>query len=355
MIQCDILIVGGGLTGLALKYFLKDTPFSSILLEGRDRLGGRIKTMPSGSDNPPVEMGATWLGAKHTDLMALLKSLGIDVFPQKLGEAAIYEPISTSPFQLVTLPGDDQPSYRIKGGTASLIEALYARVPHDEIYTGCCIQRIDEKPTGLSVRCPGKVFEAKLVVSTLPPYLLHKTVSINPPLPESLTELMEQTHTWMGDSIKFGLVFDKPFWRDQKTSGTVFSNVGPVTEMYDHTDFEDDRYALKGFINGNFYTLSEAERRSRVLSQLRKYYGPIVDSNLAYYEKVWAYETFTYSEYEKPVFPHQNNGHSQYRKSWMNGKLLIAGSETAAEFPGYMEGAVRSAGWARDYILMASE
>ena len=41
--------------------------------------------------------------------------------------------------------------------------------------------------------------------------------------------------------------------------------------------------------------------------------------------------------------PHQNNGHPSLHDSYMNGKLLFSGTETATEFGGYMEGAVISA------------
>ena len=37
--------------------------------------------------------------------------------------------------------------------------------------------------------------------------------------------------------------------------------------------------------------------------------------------------------------------------SWQGGRLYIAGSETAGAFPGYMEGAGRSAEWVRDQLL----
>ncbi|MGA9237729.1 flavin monoamine oxidase family protein [Robiginitalea sp.] len=350
MKRCDILIIGGGLTGLMVKHLLRKTTFKSILIEGRERLGGRIYSTPSDAQNPPIEMGATWWGPKHTRLKALLKTLDIPVFPQQLGEQAIYEPISTSPFQLVTLPEEDQPSFRIGGGTSTLIRTLAATLPTAEIHLKTRATGIAERADGLRVECPEGDYHARLVISTLPPYLLAKTVNITPPLPTNLSELMEQTHTWMGESIKFGLVYDRPFWREARTSGTVFSNVGPVTEMYDHSDFEDNHFALKGFISSSFYTLSETERRTRVLRQLRGYYGDVVDTYRTYREKVWTRDPLTYAPYDKPVFPHQNNGNSHYQKTWLGGKLLIAGSETASLFPGYMEGAVQSAKWVAEFI-----
>ena len=47
--------------------------------------------------------------------------------------------------------------------------------------------------------------------------------------------------------------------------------------------------------------------------------------------------------YEKYVLPHQNNGHPVFQQSFLEHRLFVAGSETAASFPGYMDGAVRSA------------
>lgn len=350
MEKCDILIIGGGLTGLMVKHLLRETPFKTILIEGRERLGGRIFTTPPDAHTPPVEMGATWWGPKHTRLKALLKTLDIPVFPQQLGEKAIYEPMSTSPFQLVALPEGNEPSFRIGGGTSTLIRTLASTLPAEEIHLKRRATGIAETADGLRVECPNGDYHARLVISTLPPYLFAKTVNTTPDLPGNLSELMAQTHTWMGESIKFGLVYDRPFWREAHTSGTVFSNVGPVTELYDHSDFEDNHYALKGFINSSFYTLPETERRTRILSQLRTYYGEVVDTYRTYTEKVWALDSFTYAPYGQSVFPHQNNGNPRYQKAWLSGKLLIAGSETAPQYPGYMEGAVQSAEWAATFI-----
>jgi len=93
------------------------------LLEARDRIGGRIDTSYQ-KEGAGVEMGATWLGKKHAALNGLLQNLGLDIFPQQMGGTAIYEALSTSPPQLVTLPPNPAPSYRIKGGSTLLIKKL---------------------------------------------------------------------------------------------------------------------------------------------------------------------------------------------------------------------------------------
>ena len=341
-ISTDIAIIGAGLTGLSLNYLLRNKPLKVHLLEGRDRVGGRVHTLrPEGG--PPVEMGATWLGTQHTRLFSLLKSLDIEVFPQKLGNQAIYEWISTSPHQLVALPPNQEPSYRIKGGTANLIDALVGEIAPESLYLGEPVVRLTATPAGIEVRTHTRIFEARVVVSTLPPNLLLKNVAITPELPGELSGVMEKTHTWMGESIKFGLTFKEAFWRDPNSSGTVFSNVGPVTELYDHSSCTDDSYALKGFLNGTYASMTKDERQALVLTQLRKYYGNRLENHSGYHEAVWSKEPFTYTPYRAQVLPHQNNGHEIYRKPVLGGTLFIAGSETASAFPGYMEGAVRSA------------
>lgn len=342
MDRTDVVIIGGGLTGLTLQYLLRELPLKVVLLEGRKRLGGRILTHRA-TGNAPIEMGATWLGSQHTRLGLLLEELELETFPQKLGQKAFYEWISTSPPQLVDLPPNNAPSYRIRGGSDSLIEALARRLDPATRLLGEQVQAIRSVPAGLLVTSTGKTLETQVVVSTLPPNLFLQTVKVSPGLPGDLSGVMEKTHTWMGEAIKFGLSCHEPFWDKPASSGTVFSNVGPVSEMYDHSRYEGDAFALKGFLDGTYAPLGYGERKAMVMQQLRKYYGPRAGDFTAYFETVWAREPLTYAPYCEPVLPHQNNGHPAYRQPCLGGRLLLAGSETAPAFPGYMEGAVRSA------------
>lgn len=348
-IQADVLIIGGGLTGLSLAYFLKAQKLDVKILEARERLGGRIYTAYA-EEGAPIEMGATWLGKQHRFLLELLNELGLEIFEQALGERAIYEPISTSPPQVVSLPPNHDPSFRIKGGSSRLIEALAAKLSPEQIYTSQVVERIEEEAAGLKVVCKGQSFFAKKVVSTLPPRLFSAQIQCKPSLPESFKRIADETHTWMGESIKVGLRFDKAFWENEKSSATIFSSVGPIPEMYDHTDAEGAHHALKGFFNGSYYSVSKEERLEMVLGQLQKYYGKQIKSYSSYEELVWQQEAFTYAPYQNHVLPHQYNGHAVYKEAYMQGKLWIAGTETASAFPGYMEGAIRSARSIRDKL-----
>ncbi|MEM1357994.1 MAG: FAD-dependent oxidoreductase, partial [Bacteroidota bacterium] len=178
-INTDIAIIGSGLTGLTLAYRLRESGRSVALIEARDRIGGRIHTLEK-LDLPPMEMGATWLGRKHTALWKLLQELKVGIFEQGYSERAIYEPMSISPAQLVALPPNEDPSYRIQGGSSALIKALVDTLQTSQLYTGQRVQGITATETGAVVKTADTVYVANQVVSTLPPYLLVQSVTFSP-------------------------------------------------------------------------------------------------------------------------------------------------------------------------------
>lgn len=351
--KTDVIIIGGGLSGLALAYYLQKSNISYKIIEARNRIGGRINTLAL-DDCPPLEMGATWLGAKHKSLLGLLNELKLEIFIQELGEIAVYEPISTSPHQIVSLPPNNDPSFRIKGGTKSLVDALYSNLKDEDIHLGEEAQEITKSADEIILKTSKQEITAKKIVSTLPPFLFFKRIAVKPQLPDSLKEVMRNTHTWMGESIKISLTFKEPFWRSDDLSGTIFSNVGPIPEMYDHSNFEDNLYALKGFLNGNYFSYSKEQRLELILRQLRKYYGSKIDSFVRYEETVWRDEKYTFTPYDDHILPHQNNGHQLYQKSFLDNSLFIGGAETATTFPGYMDGAVSSAKYVAQQIKGSS-
>lgn len=337
-----IIIIGAGLAGLTAAYLLKKEGIFATILEARERVGGRIHTIYQ-EDEAPIEMGATWLGKKHTYLIRLLNDLKIEIFTQHLGKYAVYEPTSLSHPQVVHLPPNNDPSFRIKGGTSTVINALKNHLDEEQVLLRQVVQSIENQGGKVCIKTNKGDFYADAVISTLPPFLLSKTIKFSSDFPVELTKVANATHTWMGDSIKVGLTFKKAFWLEGQTSGTIMSNVGPIPEMYDQSDLKNGHFALVGFMNGTFYALTKSERREMILGQLEKYYGEQVREFLSYEEGIWRKEEFTFRNYESHILPHQNNGNAVFQKSYFDDKLLIAGAETAQNYPGYMDGAVQSA------------
>ncbi len=341
-VNTDILIIGGGLTGLTLAYLLRDSKLTVKIVEARARIGGRINTLYS-DELPALEMGATWLGKKHTALVQLLKELKIGIYPQLMSDKAIYEADARSTAQLIPIPPNPDPSYRIEGGSSHLINSLASYLKEDQIDTNEVIQSIQQIGPTFLVKSKEQTYQANFVISTLPPFLLKHTIEITPALPTDLLAVANQTHTWMGESIKVAIAYKTPFWRTTNGTGTIFSNAGPINEMYDHSNEALSRFGLKGFINGAYYTATKEQRLQVVIRQLQKYFGKQAMNYLSYEETVWRNEPFTFTSYQDYMMPHQNNGHTIYRQSYLNGRFFVAGSETAAQYPGYMDGAVRSA------------
>lgn len=58
--MADVIIVGGGVAGLVAARDLKDAGFSSLILEARDRLGGRLWYDQLENYDHKVELGGTW-------------------------------------------------------------------------------------------------------------------------------------------------------------------------------------------------------------------------------------------------------------------------------------------------------
>ncbi len=338
----NILIIGAGLTGLKIAHQLQQEGRSFQILEARNRIGGRILTKVT-AEGTPIEMGATWLGHQHVHLLELLKELEVDIFEQRTNGTALFEPFSMAAPQAYPLPPNQIPSYRIAGGSEALINRLAETLPTDRIQLEEPVLQITDRGEYLEVVTTKTKYRAHQVVSTLPPLLFIKSIEVSPELPKNLLEVCLRTHIWMGDSIKFGLSFARPFWRDRELSGMVFSNVGPITEMYDHSNRAENRFALMGFLNGGLANESRAYREEQVLKQLQKFFGEEVLSYTAYEEVVWREELHTFVAADDFLLPHQNNGHSVFQQSYLGHKLFLAGAETGIPHGGYMDGAVQSA------------
>ncbi len=76
----DVAIVGAGLAGLAAARALDAAGVSSVVLEARDRVGGRTLNEDLG-DGKVVEIGGQWAGPTQDRLYALAAELGIETFP----------------------------------------------------------------------------------------------------------------------------------------------------------------------------------------------------------------------------------------------------------------------------------
>lgn len=348
----DVIIIGAGLSGLTTAYYLQKRGVKVQLLEARERIGGRIYTAEASGNNTPVEMGATWFADKHENFMQLLHELEVPVFYQYQKGIGVFETHPSEEVQLFQMPESDESSYRVAGGTSRLMEALLAKVGRDRVKLGTAVTKIVEQGDGVEAYCQnGQVVRGREVIITVPPNLVASSIAFDPALPDGLKAVMQQTHTWMGESIKFAVEYTSPFWRQKGYSGTVFSHVGPIQEMYDHCNFETTKFALKGFLSANVAGRTEEERETAVIEQLTRLLGQEAANCVSYMDKAWVEEPFTYANYISLISPHQYNGHPAFAQPLMSGKLFLSGTETSPVFGGYMDGAVYSGFSAAEKVL----
>lgn len=341
-----IIIIGAGLTGLSIAYLLKKKGIHSRIIEARNRVGGRIETI-KGIQESPMEMGATWLGKKHKYLNSFLKELEIDIFQQYIHGSTFFETMSFTPPQKFEVPASEDPSFRIQGGTSALISTLVTDVGLENISLHQPIAKIEKKEkkeNGLSLfTTEGKLFEADLVISTIPPKLFTQSIECSPPLPNEDVMVFENTQIWMEGSIKFAVEYASPFWREKGLSGAVFSQSSLIPEMYDHTNYEKNKFALKGFLNGSVVQYSKEDREKLVIQNLKKFFGADAENYIGYFDRIWEKEKFTFSPSPNFLPSHYNNGHPIYQNSYWNNSFFMAGTETSPNYGGYMEGAIQSA------------
>jgi monoamine oxidase len=76
----DVVIVGAGLAGLTAARDLVQAGRSVVVLEARDRVGGRVVSQPIGDGNV-VEMGGQYAGPTQDRILALAAELGVGTFP----------------------------------------------------------------------------------------------------------------------------------------------------------------------------------------------------------------------------------------------------------------------------------
>src|SRR6478735_5831723 len=79
-LEADVAIVGAGLAGLVAARRLLAAGVEPLVVEARERVGGRLLNEEIG-DGKVVEVGGQWIGPTQERLAALAAELGVGTFP----------------------------------------------------------------------------------------------------------------------------------------------------------------------------------------------------------------------------------------------------------------------------------
>lgn len=332
----DTLIIGGGLSGLSLAYFLKQKSKSFEIIEARSRLGGRIFT--SYDTDFPHEMGATWFANKHKFLNQLIEELSLNYKIQDYGQQAIVDQRPNGQVGIMNIPNQEEISYKFSHGSFNLVERLADQIKSEQIHLNQKVVKLIKHNGHIEVCTANNTYFGKKVVVSIPPNLVGENFQFVPKLDDEFAKLLQHTQTWMGDSIKIVLQYKADFWSNENFKGTLFSNEQIIQELHEHNSLNS--YGLVGFINPKFNQLNLNDLENKAIEQLTDYFGKKAAQVVSIHIMKWQDEVFTSTASNAELMPHQLNGHQSLRLPRWEKSLYFGATETAKNFPGYMDGAV---------------
>ena len=433
--KVDVAVVGAGLSGLSAARALRKQGHSVIVLEARDRVGGRTWTKQV--RGIPVDVGGQWIGPQQKRIAALAKAVGVKTFPtyntglnvyDRAGALKTYtgaippaEPAAIGDIAVALVALDrmagqvplDAPwkaplarewdgqtletwklaNMKTDEGRLLLdlsIQAVFAGEPRDvsllhvlfyihsagsfdnlintangaqesrfvggsqlvsrkvaaalgsRVVLHSPVRRIVHGRRGVRIESDRVDVDARYCVVTVPPALAAR-IDYQPGLPGRRDQLTQRMP--MGSVLKCHAVYDKPFWRDDGRTGQATSDTGPVKVTYDNSPPTGGKGVLLGFIEGEEARLwsrrSAAKRRAAVLAQFARWFGPEAKAPRAYVEQNWMEEAWSRGCYGAWAPPGVLLDYGPALREPV-GRIHWAGTETASEWCGYMDGAVSS-------------
>ena len=339
----DVVIVGAGVSGLVAARRLVAGGLDVVVLESRDRVGGRLRSHTDDNGNR-LDLGATWFWPGERHVEALIEELGIRTHPHHLAGDALYHDPPNASKRLAGNP-IDVPSGRFTDGAASVAEALADQLPDGVLDLTSPVRSVtvieNEHGRAIRVERAGGAVDAGHVIIALAPALAVDRIRFEPPLADQIAGLARVTPVWMGAIAKVIVRYPAPFWRARGLSGSAISHVGPMRELHDICGPGGDPAALFGFVPLAPDTAPPAQEQLR--RQLAELFGPDAPEPIELIVADWRADPDTSPPGVDQLSAYQAFGHDLYQVPALDGRLHWASTETSPVSPGHIDGAIFAA------------
>ncbi|XP_077783503.1 amine oxidase [flavin-containing] A-like [Podarcis muralis] len=449
-VDCDVVVVGAGISGLSAAKLLSESGVNVVVLEARDRVGGRTFTVRNKQVNY-VDVGGAYVGPTQNRILRLAKELGIETYKVNVKERVIlhtngksypfcgafppvWNPIVYLDFNNFwrtmdelgkEIPADapwDAPhaaewdkmtmkefidkhcwtkttrdfaalfvdinvtseshmvsalwflwyvklcggttrifsvtnggqERKFVGGSGQITEKIMALLK-GTVKLERPVIHIDHSGDSVIVETLNhETYKSKYVISAIPPALTTK-IHFKPELPTKRNQLIQRIP--MGFVIKCMMYYKEAFWKKSDFCGCamILDEEAPISITLDDTKPDDSVPAIMGFILTRkafrLADLSKEERKKKICELYAKVFGSEEALHPVHYEeKNWGAEQYSggcYSAYLPPGIM------CQYGRVIRQpvGRIYFAGTETATQWSGYMEGAVQAGERAAREIL----
>jgi monoamine oxidase len=236
------------------------------------------------------------------------------------------------------------------GGAQHLCERLRSHL-HGDVRLGAPVTSVEEDERGVVVRSERGEARARYVVIALAPALAGR-IRYSPPLSAMRDALSQQMP--LGAGTKAIAVFERPWWREQGLSGLALSDRGPVQLLTDESPADASRGVLSALICGNaareIGQLGSEARRRAILGSAARLLGLHELDPIEYRDFCWDVDPWSRG---MPA-GHMGPGVMTALGSVLRepaGRIHWAGTETATEWTGFMEGAVEAGERAATEVL----
>ena len=440
----DVVVVGAGFAGLSAARDLVRLGHDVVVLEGRDRVGGRSSTTTIAGT--PVDLGGTFVGPTQDAVIALAKELGCEsvrtyshgknlirwrgkvrAYRSTIPKLSLIELFDVSRIQwrfdrvsrrvpvqepwtspiadiLDSKTLEQWLRYVHAGASTRNLMAIVARVtwgcePEDvsmlhavryvkaagglgrmlDVEGGAQQDRFPDGTQQIALRMAEELGErvvlnavvrsierhvdgtlavgsdrgdvaAKAVIVAVPP--AHRAgITFDPALPPEYEKLTE--HWPQGNLSKAYAAYDTPFWREAGCSGEALSDEGPVFITFDVSPSDSGPGILLGFTDARtFDPLPVEQRRERALEGFATLFGDAARHPIDYLDHCWGAEEFAPGGPTAAVPPGSWTTYGPWLHKPVDG-IFWAGTETADQWTGFLDGAVRSGKRAADEVHRA--